>query len=52
LHEEHPHPLPVCYTFGDARANHRAVEWLAENSLIDDHSASRVLTVDPDPELP
>jgi uncharacterized protein UPF0158 len=52
LHDEYPHLLPAWYAFRDSRARRRAVEWLAENSLIDDDSAGRFLTGHPDPELP
>ena len=36
LHEEYPDLLPAWYAFRDARARRRAVQWLADNSLIDD----------------
>jgi hypothetical protein len=36
----------------DARATRRAVQWLADNSLIDDEAADRFLTSHPDPDLP
>jgi hypothetical protein len=52
LHEEYPELLPAWYAFRDARAQRRAVEWLADNSLIDDAVASRFLTGHPDPDLP
>ena len=52
LHEEYPDLLPAWYAFRDSRARRRAVEWLAENSLIDDDSAGCFLTDHPDPELP
>jgi hypothetical protein len=39
LHDEYPRLLPVWYAFRDSRARRRAVEWLAENSLINDASA-------------
>jgi hypothetical protein len=52
LHEEYPHLLPAWYAFRDTRAKRRAVEWLADNSLIDDEAASRFLTDHPDIELP
>jgi hypothetical protein len=52
LHEEYPHLLPVWYAFRDTRAKRRAVEWLADSSLIDRDAASRFLTEHPDPELP
>ena len=52
LHDEHPELLPAWYAFRDVRANRRAVEWLAGNSLIDDDDASRFLAGHPDPRLP
>ena len=52
LHEEYPDLLPAWYAFRDARAARRAVEWLADNSLIDDDAADRFLTGHPDPSLP
>jgi hypothetical protein len=52
LHDEYPRLLPVWYAFRDSRARRRAVEWLAENSLINDASAGYFLTDHPDPELP
>jgi len=52
LHEEHPRLLPAWYTFHDARATRRAVQWLADNSLIDDEAADRFLAGQPDPDLP
>lgn len=52
LHEEYPDLLPAWYAFRDARAKRRAVEWLVDNSLIDDDAAARYLTDQPDPQLP
>jgi hypothetical protein len=52
LHEEYPHLLPAWHAFRDIRAKRRAVEWLVDNSLVDDDSANRFLTEHPDPELP
>jgi hypothetical protein len=52
LHEEYPNLLPAWYAFRDARAERRAVEWLADNSLIDDDAASGFLADHPDPDLP
>jgi hypothetical protein len=43
LHEEYPQLLPAWYAFRDARAHRRAVEWLADNSLVDDGAATRFL---------
>lgn len=44
--------LPAWYAFSDARARRRAVEWLVDNSLVDDEAAERFLASHPDPELP
>jgi len=52
LHEEYPHLLPAWYAFRDTRANRRAVEWLADSSLIADDEAARYLAAHPDPDLP
>jgi hypothetical protein len=37
LHEEDPDLLPAWYAFRDARARRRAVQLLADNSLVDHH---------------
>jgi Uncharacterised protein family (UPF0158) len=52
LHEEYPHLVPAWYAFSNARAKRRAVQWLADNSLIDDQTADRFLVEHPDPDLP
>jgi Uncharacterised protein family (UPF0158) len=52
LHEEYPELVPVWYAFRDARATRRAVQWLADNSLISNEAADLFLTSDPDPDLP
>jgi hypothetical protein len=52
LHEEYPNLLEAWYAFRDARATRRAVQWLADNSLVDDEAADRFLTAHPDPVLP
>jgi Uncharacterised protein family (UPF0158) len=52
LHEGYPDLLPAWYAFRDARATRRAVQWLADNSLIDGEAAERFLTGHPEPELP
>jgi Uncharacterised protein family (UPF0158) len=52
LHDEYPDLLPAWYAFRDVRAKRRAVQWLADNSLIDDNAASRFLAGHPDPDLP
>jgi hypothetical protein len=52
LHEEYPHLLPVWHAFRETRAARRAVDWLADNSLIDDAAAMDFRAGHPDPELP
>jgi len=52
LHEEYPELVPAWYAFRDVRAKRRAVQWLADNLLIDDDAAGRFLTGHPDPDLP
>ena len=52
VHDEYPDLLPAWYAFRDAHAKRRAVQWLADNSLIDDAVASRLLTGYPDPDVP
>jgi uncharacterized protein UPF0158 len=52
LHQEYPDLLPAWYRFSDTRARRRAVEWLADNSLIDHETAARFMTNHPDPALP
>lgn len=52
LHHECPELLPAWHAFRDARATRRAVQWLADNSLIDDDSAGSFLSGHPDPALP
>jgi len=52
LSEEYPDLLPAWYAFRDARAKNRAVQWLADNSLIDHDSADLFLAGQLDPALP
>jgi len=52
LNDEYPDLLPTWYAFRDARAERRAVEWLAENELIGEDEAARYLASHPDPDLP
>ena len=52
LHDEYPDLLPAWYAFRDARAKRRAVQWLADSSLIDDRSAERFLSGHPEPAPP
>ncbi|HTD76832.1 MAG TPA: UPF0158 family protein [Chloroflexota bacterium] len=52
LHQEHPHLLPAWHAFHETRAQRRAVDWLVDNSLIDDDAATRFLNDHPDPDVP
>jgi hypothetical protein len=52
LHEGHPGLLPAWHSFRDARARRRAVQWLADSSLIDDEAAARFPAVHTDPDVP
>jgi Uncharacterised protein family (UPF0158) len=52
LSEEYPELLAAWYAFRDARAERRAVEWLAENELIGQDEAGRYLASHPDLHLP
>jgi hypothetical protein len=48
LHQEYPELVAVWNSFRDARAKRRAVEWLAERSIVSGDAAERY----PDVELP
>ncbi|HEX3590371.1 MAG TPA: UPF0158 family protein [Pseudonocardiaceae bacterium] len=52
LHEEYPDLLPAWHAFRAVRAARRAVEWLVDNSLVDDKTGDRFMTEHPDPEIP
>jgi hypothetical protein len=52
LHVEYPQLAPAWYAFRDARAHRRAVEWLADKSLIDENTATRFLDEHPEPDVP
>jgi hypothetical protein len=52
LHEEYPHLLPAWHAWRENRAARRAVDWLADSSLIDPAAAMAYLAAHPDPELP
>jgi hypothetical protein len=47
-----PHLLPAWHAFHHARATRRALEWLLDNSLIDDAAASSCRTEHPVPDVP
>jgi hypothetical protein len=52
LHERYPQLLPAWYAFRDTRAQRRAVDWLADNSLIADDAAARFLNEHFEPKVP
>ncbi|MFI7578229.1 UPF0158 family protein [Micromonospora sp. NPDC049497] len=52
LHEEYPHLLQAWHAFRDVRAKRRAVEWLVDNSLVDDETGERFVAEHPDPDVP
>jgi hypothetical protein len=52
LNEEYPKLLPAWYAFSEARALRRAVEWLAEEELVDQEIADRYQADHPEPALP
>jgi hypothetical protein len=51
LHRNYPDPLPAWHTFESVRAKRRAVEWLVDNSLVDQQAAAAVLAGCADPDL-
>jgi hypothetical protein len=52
LHRLPPELLTAWYAFRDNRSNRRAVEWLSDNSLIDDDAAEQFRKDHPDPAVP
>lgn len=52
LYEEFPEVLPDWHAFREARANRRAVEWLADEGLIPEDAAHQYRQDHPDPDLP
>jgi hypothetical protein len=52
LYQEHPDLVPAWHAFRDARARRRAVQWLADNSLIGSDAADSYVAGHPDPALP
>lgn len=52
LYEEYPDLVPAWHAFRDARALRRAVEWLAEHSLVDEAAVTRFLDEHPVPDVP
>jgi hypothetical protein len=52
LHQENPDLVPAWYAFRDTRAKRRAVDWLADNGLVDHAAAIQFRDDNPDPDLP
>jgi hypothetical protein len=52
LNEQYPDLLRAWYAFSEARALRRAVEWLAEEELVEQGTADRYLKDCPEPDLP
>ena len=52
LHQNHLDLLPAWHAFQSIRAKRRAVEWLVDNSLVDQQATAPVLALYTDPDLP
>ncbi|SRR6266566_3027838 len=52
LHQNYPDLLPAWHAFQSVRAKRRAIEWLVDNSLVDQQAAAAVLARYADPDLP
>ncbi|ADJ47358.1 hypothetical protein AMES_5533 [Amycolatopsis mediterranei S699] len=52
LHQEYPELLAAWHEFSDLRARRRAVEWLADNALVERVTSDRFAAEHPDPGLP
>ncbi len=52
LYQRHPDLIAVWHAFRDARARARAVQWLAEEGLIEEDAAQLFTRDHPDPRLP
>lgn len=52
LYGEYPELLSSWHAFRDARSKRRAIEWLVDKRLIDEHAAHLFMTEHPDPDLP
>jgi hypothetical protein len=52
LYEEFPELLPAWHAFREARANRRAVDWLADEGLITEDAADHHRQDHPDPDVP
>jgi hypothetical protein len=52
LYQRHPDLIAVWHAFKDARAQARAVRWLADEGLIEEDAAQQFRRDHPDPGLP
>ncbi|WP_425342970.1 hypothetical protein [Ornithinimicrobium cryptoxanthini] len=52
LYQQHPDLISAWHTLRDARARARAVQWLADEGLIDEDAAQRFQRDHPEPALP
>ena len=52
LYEQHPELVSAWHSWRDVRAEHRAVEWLWDQGLIDDSAMERFVRQHPEPDLP
>jgi hypothetical protein len=52
LYERHPDLISVWHVMREARARVRAVQWLADEDLIDEDAARRFARDHPEPKLP
>ena len=52
LYQRHPELIPVWHAWRDARARVRAVQWLADEGLIDEDAAQRFQREQREPTLP
>jgi hypothetical protein len=52
LYDHHPELISSWQALRDVRAQRRAVEWLFDHGLIDDHAADKFAADHPDPALP
>jgi hypothetical protein len=52
LRQDYPHLLPAWHTYQSVRAKRRAIQWLADNSLLEDATANQILAAYPDSDLP
>ncbi|MDN5798184.1 MAG: UPF0158 family protein [Intrasporangium sp.] len=52
VYEHHPELISVWQAMRDARARVRAVQWLADEGLVDQEAAQRFTSDNPEPALP